>query len=317
MKMNMILLSSVATLSLAGAIMLAEPAVAQSDLNPPQYSSPAERAETQPAERAETQQLNEQYSNGTTQSPAALNGETPATQHNYPASEQPPYGSEESGTYGNEQSQPDTDTDEYPQQPNGAPPQSGYQYQPGAYPHTSPDGNYGPQGQGYSDEPNGPQPNSQPNEDQQTYQQQMQQYQDQQQDYQDQRSQYESDQHRYRHNLSWYDQARWNYDYPHAYAYEFDEPRLQRLYLIAEPSQQLSNAPVEGPNGVWVGRVRNIETGPDGRPARVEVALNRRVSVWVRPGDLRFDPRERVVYTDLTRHALWEMPGATVESGPL
>ncbi len=144
----------------------------------------------------------------------------------------------------------------------------------------------------------------------------MQQYQDQQQQYQDQQQQYEDQKAHYRHELRWYDQARWNYDYPHAFAYEYDEPRLMRLYLMSEPSQQLADAPVEGPGGQWVGRVRNVETAPDGRAARVEIALNHRVSVWVDPRDLRFDPDEHVVYTDLTRHALWELPGATVESGP-
>jgi hypothetical protein len=87
--------------------------------------------------------------------------------------------------------------------------------------------------------------------------------------------------------------------------------------LIAEPTQQRFQAPIEGPNGVWVGRVRNIETAYDGRPGRVEVALNHRVSVWVAPDDLRYDPVNHIVYTDLTRDQLWQLPGATVESSPM
>jgi hypothetical protein len=251
MKTNTILLSSAAIIALLGAMSVARPAVAQSIMNPPQYSSPAERAETQ--------QLNDQNLNGTTQSPAELNGGTSTSQPGYYGGEQPPYGSAQSG---------DEDQQDYPA----------------------------------------------PNDQQTQYQQQMQQYENQQQDYQDQRDQYENEKDRYRHNLSWYDQARWNYDYPHAFVYEFDEPRLVQLHMMSEPSQQLAGAPVEGPNGVWVGRGRNIETAPDGRPSRVEIALNRRVSVWVDPHDLRFDPDEHVVYTDLTRHALWDMPGARVEN---
>jgi hypothetical protein len=92
---------------------------------------------------------------------------------------------------------------------------------------------------------------------------------------------------------------------------------VRPLYLIADPTHQLWNAPVEGPSGRFVGKIRNVETGPDGRPARVEVALNRMVSVWVRPGDLRFDPENHVVFTDLTRDDLWNMPGATMESGEM
>ena len=148
------------------------------------------------------------------------------------------------------------------------------------------------------------------NEPQQQYQDQQQQYQTQQQQYQDQKRTYDR-------NVRQYDQARWNYvDYPHAYAYEYgDSPRLMRIYMIAEPSQQLAHAPVEGPSGMWVGRVRNVETGPDGTPSRIEVSLNRRVSVWVSPGHLRFDPEDHTVFTDLTRDELWDMPGATIESG--
>jgi hypothetical protein len=113
-----------------------------------------------------------------------------------------------------------------------------------------------------------------------------------------------------------YDTAQWDYaDYPREYRYRYEDGDLQRLYLIAEPAQQLANAPVEGPNGKWVGKVRNVETDVDGRPKRVEISLNRRVSVWVDPGDLRFDSQDKILYTDLTRDQLWDMPGATVESG--
>jgi len=113
-----------------------------------------------------------------------------------------------------------------------------------------------------------------------------------------------------------YDSAQWAYgDYPHEYRYRYEDGDLQKLYLIADPTHQLFSAPVEGPNGKWVGRVRNIETGVDGRPLRVEISLNRRVSVWVHPGDLRFDTQNKILYTDLTRDQLWDMPGATVESG--
>jgi hypothetical protein len=242
MKTKAILLNSGAIVMFLGATLLAipAPAVAQSDLNPPQYSSPAERAETQ--------QLNEQNANGTNATPAQLNGEASTPLPGSYGSEQPPYGSE----------QPDQ---------------------------------------------------------QSQYQQQMQQYQDQQQQYQDQRNQYENQKAEYRHELRWYDQARWNYDYPHAYAYEFDGPRLRYFSMIRE-SSRLADVPVEGPDGAWVGRIRNVETAPDGRPIRVEISLNHRVSVWVDPRDLRFDPDEDIAYTDLTRHALWDMPGATVASEP-
>jgi hypothetical protein len=144
----------------------------------------------------------------------------------------------------------------------------------------------------------------------------QQQYQQQQTQYEQQQEQYRDEQRHYEHNLRRFDEARWAYDdYPAAYAYRFDDsPQRMRLYLIAEPSQQLANAPVEGPGGNWVGRIRNIETGFDGRPTRVQIALNHRVFVWVAADNLRFDPDDHVAFTRLTRDALWDSPDAEVEA---
>ncbi len=150
------------------------------------------------------------------------------------------------------------------------------------------------------------------------------QYQQQQQDYLDKRQQYDRDrakygeEHaRYEHDLHRYDVRAdvWT-DYPRrTFSYRYgDRDGLQRLYLIQSPQEQLWNTAVEDPSGEWVGKVRNIDTGIDGRPFRIEVALNRRVSVWVPAGDFRFDPVDHVLFTDLNRSQLWDMPGATVES---
>ena len=155
-----------------------------------------------------------------------------------------------------------------------------------------------------------PGPQAQYEDQQQQYQQQLNRYGSQQQDYQYERQRYARDVHAY-------DLAQYAWSYPSPVEYRYEEGGLQPLYLMAEPSQQLWQVPIAGLGGRWVGRVRNVEIAPDGRPSRVEVALNRRVSVWVRPGDLRFDPSDHVLYTDLSRDQLWDMPGATVESGPL
>ncbi|HEY2033560.1 MAG TPA: hypothetical protein VGH02_07705 [Rhizomicrobium sp.] len=141
------------------------------------------------------------------------------------------------------------------------------------------------------------------------------QYQDQQAQYEQDRARYEAQRRHYERNIHRYDEARFYFtDYPHAYPYRYEDAHLTRLYLLPEASEQLANAPVEGPGGNWVGRVRNVEIGMDSRPRRVEIALNHRVSVWVSPGDLRFDPVDHVVYTDLSRADLWDMPGATFNS---
>lgn len=268
-------LGSACAAALVGALsVVAAPGFAQtssqdngaygSQVNPPQYSTPAEKQQTK--------QLNDQAAQGTTASPAVLNGEAPATNNAV------------------QQMQNDPNAMQAPPQQNG--------------------------------QQNGPQSSNAPltryaqNDPQQQYQEQQQQYQQQQQEYQDKRQQYDEQQNRYEHNLREYDQTKWDYEYPRAYAYHYDDgPGLMRLSLVAEPAQQLANAPVESRSGNWVGRIRNVEIAPDGRPLRIEVSLNRRVSVWVEPGRLRFDPAEHVVFTDLTRDDLWDMPGATVESG--
>jgi hypothetical protein len=66
MKTRTLIVGSVAGLSLAG-VLLASPSFAQDANNPPQYSSPEEKAKTQ--------RLNTQAVSGTKASPASLNGE--------------------------------------------------------------------------------------------------------------------------------------------------------------------------------------------------------------------------------------------------
>jgi hypothetical protein len=146
------------------------------------------------------------------------------------------------------------------------------------------------------------------------YNQQQQQYQDQQQQYQDQKDQYREDRHAYIHNLHRYDEARYYFtDYPHPYPYRYADSHLRRLYLIAEPSQQLANVPIEGPDGQFVGRVRNVDIDVDGRPKDIQVALNHRVWVEVSPGNFRYDAENHVLYTEMTRSDLWNLPGQTYE----
>lgn len=258
-----------------------------SDTNPPQYSTPAEQEQTR--------QLNQQAVSGTTRSPAVLNGEAQAPPAQGP---QTNYGNPSTDNYAGEPGAPDQTAPTMPPQQTGSPQANGYYGNPQA--PSSPQG-YGGDNGGAS---------------QQQYEGQVQRYGEQQQEYQRQNEQYREESARYRANLRAYDLAMYDWAYPAPIAYHYDGG-LEPLYLVAEPSQQLFQIPVEDPGGRWVGRVRNIDTAPDGRPARVEVALNRRVSVWVQPGDLRYDPYSHVLFTDLSRGQLWQMPGATVESGPM
>jgi len=141
------------------------------------------------------------------------------------------------------------------------------------------------------------------------------QYQEQMDQYAQDRARYEAQRRHYERNIHRYDEARYYFtDYPHAYPYRYEDAHLVRLYLLPEASQQLAHVPIEGPDGQWVGRVRNVEIGLDGRPRRIEVALNHRVSVWASPGDFRYDSVNKVLYTDHSRADFWNLPGATYES---
>jgi len=140
------------------------------------------------------------------------------------------------------------------------------------------------------------------------------QYQQQQQQYQDQQAQYNSDRRDYIRDLHRYDEARYYFtDYPHPYPYHYADTHLMRLYLIAEPSHQLANVPIEGPDGQFIGRVRNVDIDVDGRPKDIQVALNHRVWVQVSPGNFRYDPDNHVLYTEMTRADFWDMPGQVYE----
>jgi hypothetical protein len=273
-----------------------------------------------PEEMQETNQLNQQAIEGTTQSPAVLNGEAPSD-YNAAASEaqqNTPLPYEPSQT---QYSGPPSDYANAPigdAPPDAQPPPDQLQY---AEPPSQYDNGYdnGPA----SDQPSNPQAppgayETQYGGPQSQYGAQEQQYQNQLQQYQNQQQRYGYEQGRYARNLRNYDLAQYAWSYPAAYAYRYgDAYGLQPLYLLAEPSEMLSQAPVEGPGGQWVGRVRNVEIAVDGRPQRVEIALNRRVSVWVSPGNLRYDPGSRILFTDLSRNDLWDMPGATITSTPL
>lgn len=105
-------------------------------------------------------------------------------------------------------------------------------------------------------------------------------------------------------NRAWYDEH--HYRVYTAYP-DYPETRLQALYLIAEPSQQITQAPVVDFAGYEVGHVRNVDIGVDGRPVRVQIALTPNRFVWVMPGELRFDPEGHAVYSDLSAKRLWDL----------
>jgi hypothetical protein len=137
------------------------------------------------------------------------------------------------------------------------------------------------------------------------YQAQQDQYARDQQAYQGQLDQYHYDKGRYDTWHQRYDAMRWGDPAPFHVSYT--DEKLRRLYLIAEPAHQLAFALVVGPEGTYVGKVRNVDTAVDGRPLRVQIALDDTHAAWVHPGSLRFDAEDHIVVTDLTRADLWRM----------
>jgi hypothetical protein len=101
--------------------------------------------------------------------------------------------------------------------------------------------------------------------------------------------------------------------YPHAPAYEYSG-KLWTLGRIEDPTHQLAQLPIEGPDGRWVGKVRNVDLDVGGVPRRIEVALDPDHSVWVPPSHFKYDAHNRILFTDLSYDQLWNHPGATWES---
>jgi hypothetical protein len=145
-----------------------------------------------------------------------------------------------------------------------------------------------------------------PSQSQTQYDQQQQQYQNQQDSYHAQRAQYD-------HDLRRYDVAEYAWtDYPaRPYGYRF-RGDAELVPVDTLDRRQLSYTPVEGPDGRWVGRVRSVRVNTAGQPIHIEIALNRHASVFVNSANLLYDPRDRVIFTDLTRDQLWSMPGEDV-----
>jgi multidrug efflux pump subunit AcrA (membrane-fusion protein) len=152
-----------------------------------------------------------------------------------------------------------------------------------------------------------------------TYDAQQAEYMRQQADYQQKRADYEAQRDRYMHQRAHYAAQR------DAYYVEVsgdpwlvptvapppwpDETRLNRLYVVSDPAVELMRAPLVDRDGHWVGRVRDVETD-NGYARRVKVYLYRdHRYVWLRPGLLRYDASDGVLFTRLDYRDLRAMPG--------
>jgi len=144
---------------------------------------------------------------------------------------------------------------------------------------------------------------------QQQYQDQQQQYQSQQQQYQDDKAHYQAQQDRYQDRDARFraEHAEW-YDHSHPYAWwhdRYERASLNHFYDI--PRAELIDLRVMRGDGYTVGRIREIDRHGDGRVESVRIVFRDGASGWVKARDLRYDPDNQVVFTDLSVDELHEL----------
>ncbi|MEI9931049.1 MAG: hypothetical protein WDM89_10990 [Rhizomicrobium sp.] len=122
------------------------------------------------------------------------------------------------------------------------------------------------------------------------------QYQQQQDQYQNDRAHYDMQQQRYQDQRAEYD-----YDRSHPTTWwhdRYDQATLNHFYDI--PRAELVDLRVMREDGYTVGRIRDIDRHDDGRVSAVHVIFRDGESAWIKARDLRYDPDDRLVFTDLS-----------------
>jgi hypothetical protein len=139
--------------------------------------------------------------------------------------------------------------------------------------------------------------------DQAQYQALQDQYQAQQEQYADDQAQYRAQQDRYRD-----ERAEFYYDRSHPYGWWRDRYERASLNLFYDlPRDELIDLRVVRDDGFTIGRIRGYERASDGRIAAVKIVFRNGGVAWIRAHDLRFDPDNRIVFTDLTVPELREL----------
>lgn len=127
------------------------------------------------------------------------------------------------------------------------------------------------------------------------YQGQEQQYQQQQQQYQDQKDQYHRQLMHYEYNRS-HPRDWW--------ATSYDRATLDGFYAI--PRRDLIGLEVDERDGLKIGEVHDVVRAPDGRVARIEVALHNDRATWIDADHLRYDADDRMMFTDVPADVLYD-----------
>jgi len=107
-----------------------------------------------------------------------------------------------------------------------------------------------------------------------------------------------------------YADARGDYNesvsHPHAWWHDrYMHASLRHVYGARRA--ELIDLRVTREDGTRLGRIRDLRRGSDGRIHLVKIELRDGEMAWVRARDLRYDPVERLVFTDLTASEMYQV----------
>jgi len=121
--------------------------------------------------------------------------------------------------------------------------------------------------------------------------------------YQQQQDQYQNDKNRYDAQQQHYQDQRAEYEYDRSHPTtwwhdRYGQSTLNHFYDV--PRAELVDLRVMREDGYTVGRIREVERHGDGRVESVRVIFRDGESAWIKARDLRYDPEDRIVFTDLS-----------------
>jgi hypothetical protein len=138
---------------------------------------------------------------------------------------------------------------------------------------------------------------AQPSQNQRDYDANKAEYDRKMQDYNAQRGQYDNERARY-HD----ERAEYAHNWAVFYGYQ-DFRVVDRM-----SSDELVGMRVSARDGVHIGRIRDVDTAPDGRIVRIGIRLDDGHGLaWIDSDDLRFNPADRNVMIDLSRSQVDDM----------
>jgi len=133
------------------------------------------------------------------------------------------------------------------------------------------------------------------------------QYDAQQDQYQAQQGQYQHDQQRYLAQQDRYrdERAEFFYDRSHPYTWWHDRYARASLNLFyGVPRDELVDLRVVRDDVFTIGCIHELARGLDGRVAAVKIVFRNGGIAWIKARDLRYDPDDRIVFTDLSEPEL-------------